>query len=454
MNTVSDLFIADGTYTQLTKVNLRSNITIRAHPGKATIKLPGDYISLNHVWNESRLENILIDGLSWALTSNKTVNGSYGPITIDGPNTQNIIIRNCRSVHTSKTAKVNFAFIKVSAGKSANTITFENNSVTGARMGFEILNQNNNGQYTAKNIKANRNTLESCDYGISISGTFDLVETDQNYLKNCPTYGIEYAGALRNSRLTNNRFEGTFNGSLFVANWSSTDQYNDGDFGTGSGYFISGNQTVGLVNSRLELTGAGSTQFINNYLNISGEVIIGKDTKEGLFEGNTFILGKKDIAFKVAGPQNRFTCNTIKATSTSLWKLLWADGSMAKNNVFINNILDKISGDLTGEYNTIPHKLYNNYDRNGNPLNVGSGSARMAVSNTSGTKQFSGDGVKTQFVIPHGLDDIPVFFSAESGSVDASEIQYRMVDKTNIVVVYSTAPPAGTDNIKIIWSVK
>ena len=64
-----------------------------------------------------------------------------------------------------------------------------------------------------------------------------------------------------------------------------------------------------------------------------------------------------------------------------------------------------------------------------------------------GNQTFSGDGIKTQFQIPHGLSSAPRSWSIESTTDDGSGHSHSTADDTNITVFYDTAPPSGTNNI-------
>jgi len=69
-----------------------------------------------------------------------------------------------------------------------------------------------------------------------------------------------------------------------------------------------------------------------------------------------------------------------------------------------------------------------------------------------GTATFSGDGSTTQFSIEHGLVSTPSKVQVTAMSEDASGDFYVTADATYIYVNYKTAPPSGTDNIKLSWS--
>lgn len=74
------------------------------------------------------------------------------------------------------------------------------------------------------------------------------------------------------------------------------------------------------------------------------------------------------------------------------------------------------------------------------------------VTENSGTATFSGDGTTTQFKIAHGLARTPKMVNVIPASSDAKGTFYVTVDDTYIYVNYATAPPAGTNNVALMWS--
>ncbi|MCD6138255.1 MAG: hypothetical protein J7J91_06715, partial [Deltaproteobacteria bacterium] len=62
-----------------------------------------------------------------------------------------------------------------------------------------------------------------------------------------------------------------------------------------------------------------------------------------------------------------------------------------------------------------------------------------------------GDGTTTQFSIEHGLVSTPSKVQVTPMSSDAAGDFYVTADATYIYINYSTAPPSGTDNVKVSW---
>jgi len=71
-----------------------------------------------------------------------------------------------------------------------------------------------------------------------------------------------------------------------------------------------------------------------------------------------------------------------------------------------------------------------------------------------GTATFSGDGSTTQFSISHGLVSTPSNIQVTPRSEDASGDFYVTANTSNIYVNYLSAPPSGTNNIKLDWNAK
>jgi len=86
----------------------------------------------------------------------------------------------------------------------------------------------------------------------------------------------------------------------------------------------------------------------------------------------------------------------------------------------------------------------------GNPNGKIKGNIGYTTEN-SGTATFSGDGSTTQFKIAHGLVSTPSKVLVTPMSEDASGDFYVTADNTYIYINYKTAPPSGTDNVKVSW---
>ena len=70
---------------------------------------------------------------------------------------------------------------------------------------------------------------------------------------------------------------------------------------------------------------------------------------------------------------------------------------------------------------------------------------------TVGTATASGNGTGTTFNVPHSLGSVP-YMALIACSSHSTAFTYT-TDATNIVVVFVTAPPSGTNNVKFHWKV-
>lgn len=359
----NDLFFPDGNYTQLTPVHLRSNLTIRANAGKVLITLPASYVSLVNAEDPGApLDHVLIDGLSWNVTSRET--GKYGPIYIDGPSVTDLTIQNCTSTDVAAKDSTNWLTLKIQAGKTATDISVRNNMIQAKRIGCEIFNHDNYNIYAGKNILVSGNTFHDCHFGLSLSGPLDKLTIDNNYVKNCSLFGIEVAGAAQNVIITNNRFEGVFDKFL--------EGSNDGN-GNGSivgGMIITGNSTVGQCQGGVQLYNGGAVVFSKNNFQMSGTLELTHSTAGGMFTDNIIESSSNKAIICDNSPNNTFTGNTISnKASTENQATFLAYGSKATNNKLTNNKLIKGQGGKPYDAVLGGSCIASvNYDEDGNPV--------------------------------------------------------------------------------------
>ncbi|GAB4012821.1 hypothetical protein GCM10028808_30180 [Spirosoma migulaei] len=362
VNNTDDLYIPDGSYTQLTPVHLKSNLALRANPGKALITLSKSYVSLISQNDPATpLNHVLIDGLSWNVISKET--GTFGTIYIDGPSVSDLTVQNCTSTDVAKDS-TNWFTLKIQAGKTADNIRVRNNTIQAKRMACEIFNHDNYNTYAGTTIIVSGNTFQNCHFGLSLSGPLAKLTVDNNYIKNCSLFGIEIAGAAQDVVITNNRFEGVFDKFL--------EGSNDGD-GNGTivgGMIIMGNSTVGLCQGGVQLYNGGAVMFSKNNFRMSGMLELTHSTAGGTFTDNVIESSANKAIICDNSPNNTFTGNTIsnKASTTNQATFL-AYGSLATNNKLINNRL--IQGTGGKPYDAVlggSCLASMNYDGAGNPI--------------------------------------------------------------------------------------
>ena len=124
-----------------------------------------------------------------------------------------------------------------------------------------------------------------------------------------------------------------------------------------------------------------------------------------------------------------------------------------KYNEFVSTVYNADIVELNSADNNII--MYNSPHNKYSIIVVGANTTvkynRYYVTENSGTVTFNGDGSTTQFTIAHNLVSTPSKVQVTPMSADASGDYYVTVDSSNIYVNYKTAPPSGTDNIKLSW---
>ena len=368
VDAADDLTLADGNYTQVTPVHLRSNMAIRGNPGKVRIELPQSYVSLVNANDPTiPLKNVLIDGLSWVVTAQGK--GTYGTIYIDGPSVTDLTIQNCTGTDVAAKDSTNWLTVKIQANRIATNITVRNNNVQAKRMGCEIFNHDNFDVYSGKNIIVSGNTFHDCFFGISLSGPLDQLTVSDNYVKNCGHFGIEIAGAAQHVSLTNNKFEGVFD--KFIA--GSNDGIGEDGTKNGTivgGMVVSGNTTVGLVTGGIQFYNGGAMQFNRNNLTMSGTIELAHSTAGCLFTENVLISSSNKAIICDDSPNNTFTGNIISNKSNpENQATILSYRPKAINNVITNNKI--IQGKKGKPYDAVLGGNYRasmNYDEAGNLL--------------------------------------------------------------------------------------
>lgn len=368
VSATTDLTLPDGVYTQQTQVRMKSDMAIRGNAGRVIINLPKSYVSLVNPENPALpLNNVLIDGLSWNVTSKEK--GSYGVITVDGPSVTNFVVQNCNSNDVAAKDSTNWFTLKVQAGKTASGIVVQNNNVQARRMGVEIFNHDNYGVYAGKDITVKGNTIHDCHFGISLSGPLDGLTVDNNYLKNCSLFGIEIAGAARNTRITNNKFEGTFDKFIEGSNDGSGPGKNGGSIV--GGLVITNNTTIGTCTGGIQLFNAGAATVTKNTFSMTGRLeLLSKSSSGGTYTDNVIETTLDHAVMCDNAPDNTFSGNTISNKNCPTNNATFRAYNSGATNVSISN--NKLIKGAGGAYYkqelgaTI--KATQNVDEAGNPI--------------------------------------------------------------------------------------
>jgi len=76
---------------------------------------------------------------------------------------------------------------------------------------------------------------------------------------------------------------------------------------------------------------------------------------------------------------------------------------------------------------------------------------RCPLEYKGGLATWSGDGATKTFYITHGMEAEPAVVMITPASVDARILLYVTADAEKITIEFETAPPSGTDNVKLYW---
>jgi len=154
--------------------------------------------------------------------------------------------------------------------------------------------------------------------------------------------------------------------------------------------------------------------------------------------------------------QNEIT--NFALTGTALYDGIYIWGSSSVDSFYMNNYI-ATTGNLryainesAGDYNQICYNRIKQGTINKTGANTEVFGNLGFVTENSGTATFNGG--TTVFNIPHGLASTPSSYLVTPASSDAKGEFYITADATNIVVTYTTAPPAGTNNVKLSWQAK
>jgi len=122
-----------------------------------------------------------------------------------------------------------------------------------------------------------------------------------------------------------------------------------------------------------------------------------------------------------------------------------------------NRISDSGTADLYIDGGT-KVAILDNYLLSATPINIASYPTTLIIkrnvgyaTENSGTATFSGDGSTAQFSIAHGLVSEPSKVQVTPMTEDAAGDFYVTKDSTNIYVNYLSAPPSGSNNVKLSW---
>jgi hypothetical protein len=252
-------------------------------------------------------------------------------------------------------------------------------------------------------------------------GTFPLLDTEGS----TGTYSGNFGTIIvRNGRIIGN-------GTLLVGTQNGLKHMSLYDFETGGL-----NGTVNFIAENVYIDGMKGWAVDADYLayNIRGSLKLHNLTYKGSWAVK--VEGFHDIEMTVEDSKFDVGANAIVFESAN-------DGTTGKLNMY-GNMFSNNPQIFAWTNNVIL-----DYMGNDKPFTVGSGTPKYYKN--GGIATFSGNGTQTQFTIAHGLAGTPKVAIVTPASNDAKGTFYITIDATNIYVNYATAPPAGTNNVVLMW---
>jgi hypothetical protein len=226
---------------------------------------------------------------------------------------------------------------------------------------------------------------------------------------------IEYNGVVEN----------------WVGEWSIHKGVNYYDMeGTGNGW-----GAVLWVGDDLDAGGVRSTA--RNNLSSGGNVNYGEISVEK-FSGSP----NGDFHFRLPSNNNRFD---------------FIYGARGSNNAIASIKNDGLVLPKTGATSFIPNpeKAQLAYDSSDNKLKYYNGNRWVSVDGSvRGKSTQSSNGTLLIYKIPHELGTAPGYFNVIATSAAAANISYINADNQDLIIYYTTPPPAGPKNLSWNWFVQ
>ena len=344
-------------------------------------------------------------------------------------------------------------------------------------------------------------------YCWDVAGTFLESEGSHGWIDGCVLEHADLIAYIKNARLWR------FTGNLFYV--SGAGLKIEGSAGEHANHFIVGNSFYycssygikivdsfgnNIVGNIFRITGNAIELENANYNLISSNLIHGSNygiwqynSNENNIVGNTFkainynaiyiensekntinnnfIIDNKKTGIYLNGASynmihSNHLINIGSETDNRFWGIAlyhttdtYSTHNIVENNIiqsFISNRLKYGIGerDSSDDYNVIKNNKISGVAE----LPIKKEGANTIVrenrgwaTENSGTATFSGDGTTTQFSIAHGLVSAPTKVLVTPMTADAASDFYVTADDANIYINYKSAPPSGTDNLKLSW---
>jgi len=283
--------------------------------------------------------------------------------------------------------------------------------------------------HSTENVRVINNTIEAKGNvyaGIYIDGRNNVIAGNTIVVDNNAVPAIRYAPdgtyEVRGNRIVKNTLIGSSRTGLGI--------HVEGDY-THSNAII-GNKFYDFYIGISSLT-ENNKVIGNTFYNVDRGINIGSAAIGNIIKSNTFRgTSESPIDFAIRFYSSSY--NQVVANQFNYCNYGYYEQDAADYNLIINNVFRNTTNPITiVGVNTIVRR------------NIG------YTTENSGTATFSGDGSTTQFSIEHGLVSTPSKVQVTPMSSDAAGDFYVTADDTYIYINYSTAPPSGTDNVKVSW---
>jgi len=418
------IYIVGGTYEIGTSITVKNNVEIVGEYGSTVLKMADGanlIFGIFKIYYEK--ENVRISGL--VLDGNREHQNSKS-YCIAIRRSSRIIIEN-NIIKNAYTAGIG---LYTGSGETKNNkIIIRNNVFENNK--FDIYDNT----YGSEDVQVVNNIfIEAEDHVIRVLNSNRwIVGKNKFILKN---NGVAFVTSGAMNQIIGNTFKYVMNppttvyAILFGAE-TSADLYTE--------KFVISNNVIDAT----DITGNIEAIYLHGY---DGQPTV----RDGVIEGNVIVNVKYGVI--ATYPSHVIIVNNvIKGCDTGI-RLVSCSYNKAFNNIFVN-CGTGISEESAADHNEI--KL--NYIINSTTPITKVGANTIVTKNIgyptegSSVATFSGDGTTTQFKVEHGLVSAPSKIIVTPISADAKDFSYATADDTYIYFNFSTAPPSGTDNVKLSW---
>jgi len=208
----------------------------------------------------------------------------------------------------------------------------------------------------------------------------------------------------------------------------------------------------------------------NTFKEIDGNAIYIENSAKNVINNN-FIIDNKATGIYLNGASynmiySNHLINIGSSENDKFWGIalyhtadIYSTHNVVENNIIQSFISNKLAygigeKDSLDDYNIIKNNKISEVTKRAIKREGANTIIRENIgwaTENSGTATFNGDGTTTQFSIAHGLVSEPSKVQVTPMTEDAAGDFYVTKDTTNIYVNYLSAPPSGSNNVKLSW---